>query len=530
MAIVAFIASFKQSRYYRAFYGLGDGRLSDSEQVTVDAAKETNEQVAERKAKLAELRQQGNAYPNDFKRDALSADLHAEYESKDAAALEANPVQVKIAGRMLTRRVMGKASFAHIQDMSGKMQLYVARDNLPEGVYAAFKRWDLGDIVGASGVLFRTKTNELSVKVTAIKLLTKSLRPMPDKFHGLADQEQRFRQRYLDLIANEEVREIFRVRSKIIGEVRRFLDSRSFVEVETPMMQAQAGGAIARPFMTHHNALDMELYMRVAPELYLKRLVVGGFEKVYELNRNFRNEGVSTRHNPEFTMLEFYQAYADYEDMMDLTEVMFRELAKNVLGTTKLNYQGIEIDFAKPFRRLSMLDSIVEYHPEIKLMDLQDLNSAKAAAEKVKLEVHDSWGLGKIQFELFEHLVEENLSQPTFITAHPAEVSPLARANDQDPTMTDRFELYIGGREIANAFSELNDPEDQAQRFEAQLKARDAGDSEAMTFDEDYIAALEYGLPPTAGEGIGIDRLVMLFTDSASIRDVILFPLLRRKR
>lgn len=503
---------------------MANNNLKDQEQ-TIDA----NEQIEQRKKKLAQLREQGIAYPNDFQRDALAADLLQKYDELSGDELEAQVVKVKVAGRMLTRRIMGKASFAHIQDMSGRLQLYVARDSLAEGVYSAFKHWDLGDIIGAEGILFRTKTGELSVKVSDIRLLTKSLRPMPDKFHGLHDQEQRFRQRYLDLIANEEVRQLFKIRSQIVMGLRQFLVSRGFMEVETPMMQAQAGGASARPFMTHHNALDMPLYMRVAPELYLKRLVVGGFEKVFELNRNFRNEGVSTRHNPEFTMLEFYQAYATYEDMMDLTEELFKTLAQQILETTKINYQGAEIDFSKPFARLTLVDAILKYSKDVKSQQLNDLEQARALAQQLKIDVHPTWGLGKLQMEIFEQVAEEKLIQPTFIIQYPAEVSPLARANNENEFITDRFELYIGGREIANAFSELNDPEDQARRFQTQLKAKQAGDIEAMAFDEDYITALEYGLPPTAGEGIGVDRLVMLFTDSSSIRDVILFPLLRVK-
>ena len=494
-----------------------------------DAINETNEQIAQRKSKLAELRAQGQAYPNTFKRDARAATLHAEYDQFDVDALTDKAVRVKVAGRMMLRRLMGKASFTHIQDMSGRIQLYIARDMLPEGVYQQFKHWDLGDIVGAEGVIFKTKTGELSIKVDQLYLLTKALRPLPDKYHGLQDQEQRFRQRYVDLIVNEDARRIFAVRSNIISAIRQFLNERDFLEVETPMMQPQPGGAVARPFVTHHNAMDMELYLRIAPELYLKRLVVGGFEKVYEINRNFRNEGISTRHNPEFTMLEFYQAYADYHDLMDLTEEMFRYIAETVLNTTQMTYQGINMDFAKPFKRLPLRQAILEYCSELSTAELDDEEKARAFAKAHDIELSDIGGLGRVQMELFEVLVEESLQEPTFITEFPAEVSPLARANDDNPFITDRFELYIGGREIANAFSELNDPEDQASRFEAQLAKREAGDDEAMSFDHDYIQALEYGLPPTAGEGIGIDRLVMLFTDQASIRDVILFPLLRPK-
>jgi len=383
--------------------------------------------------------------------------------------------------------------------------------------------------LGAEGVLFKTKTNELSIKVKSIRLLTKSLRPLPDKFHGLSDQEQRYRQRYVDLIVNEEARRVFQIRSKVVGFIRRFLENERFMEVETPMMQSQAGGATARPFITHHNALDMELFLRIAPELYLKRLVVGGFDRVFEINRNFRNEGISTRHNPEFTMLEFYQAYATYHDFMDLTEKLFRELSMYIHGTTKITYQGTEIDFANPFLRITMKQSILQKQPAITEAQLDDITTARELAKQHGIELLPTMGLGAIHLAFFEKWVEKDLKQPTFITEYPAEVSPLARANDDNPFITDRFEFFCGGQEIANGFSELNDPEDQAKRFHAQLASREAGDDEAMPFDHDYITALEYGLPPTAGEGIGIDRLVMLFADCPSIREVILFPLLRIK-
>lgn len=491
---------------------------------------ERNEQIVQRRSKLEQMRSAGMAYPNGFERDALAQDLLEQYGDHDKDALTAEPVRVKVAGRIMTRRIMGKASFVHIRDMSGRLQLYVARDSLPEGVYQDFKSWDLGDIIAAEGELFKTKTGELSVKVSAIELLTKALRPMPDKYHGLTDQEQRYRQRYLDLLVNDDSRQVFEVRSKLISGIRRFLDNQGYMEVETPMMQPLASGAVARPFTTHHNAMDMELFLRIAPELYLKRLVVGGFEKVYEINRNFRNEGISTRHNPEFTMLEFYQAFATYTDMMDTTEALFRELAETVLGTTTLTYQGIDIDLTQSFKRISMRQAILEYSPEVKAEQLDDEAQARALAKQHGLDIHPSFGLGKIHAELFEALAEKQLLQPTFITEFPAEVSPLARANDDNPFVTDRFELYVGGQEIANGFSELNDPDDQAERFQDQIKAREAGDDEAMKFDADYITALEYGLPPTAGQGIGIDRLVMLFTNSPSIRDVILFPLLRIKK
>ncbi|MGD8999289.1 MAG: lysine--tRNA ligase [Granulosicoccaceae bacterium] len=487
-----------------------------------------HEQIAQRREKLALLREEGIAFPNDFRRDVMTGEIHAKYNDMDAEALDKAQLRVRVAGRMMTRRIMGKASFAHIQDMSGQIQLYVTRDELPEGFYnQQFKKWDIGDIVGAEGVLFRTRTGELSVKVDNIKLLTKSLRPLPAKFHGLVDQESRYRQRYLDLIMNEVSRNTFRVRTQIINYIRNFLNERAFIEVETPMMQGIPGGAAARPFMTHHNALDMQLYLRIAPELYLKRLVVGGFERVYEINRNFRNEGLSTRHNPEFTMLEFYEAYADYHDLMDMTEILLRGLAEEVLGTPTVTYQGEEYHFGKPFTRMSVKQAILHYNPDVTEAQLDDLAQARAVAEALEIPIKDSYGLGKVQIEIFEKTVEHRLKEPTFITAYPAEVSPLARRNDDDPFVTDRFEFFVGGREIANGFSELNDPEDQAERFREQVEQKDAGDVEAMHFDADYVMALEHGLPPTAGEGIGIDRLVMLFTDAPSIRDVLLFPHMR---
>lgn len=494
-----------------------------------DVVVDTGDLIEQRRAKLKSWRERGNAFPTGFHRDNLAADLLANYSNLSEAELEANPVQVKVAGRMMLRRLMGKASFTHIQDMSGRIQLYIRQDAVTPEIYEEFKEWDLGDIVGAEGVLFITKTGELSVKVTKIALLTKALRPLPDKFHGLTDQETRYRQRYLDLIANDETRKTFIIRSQITDTIRQFLKAKQFLEVETPMMQVLAGGAAAKPFVTHHQALDMPLYLRIAPELYLKRLVVGGFERVFEINRNFRNEGLSTRHNPEFTMLEFYQAYADYNDLMDLTEDMFRQIANDVLGQTKFISQDIEYDFAQPFTRLKLFDSILKYNPGLTAKDIDTYEAAKKTAKKLEIPVQECHGLGKIQVEIFEKTVEHELKQPTFITAYPAETSPLARRNDEDPSITDRFELFIGGREIANGFSELNDPEDQAERFHQQMASKAAGDDEAMPFDEDYITALEHGLPPTAGEGIGIDRLVMLFTNSPSIRDVILFPHMRPK-
>ncbi|WP_119344998.1 lysine--tRNA ligase [Facilibium subflavum] len=493
---------------------------------------EENSQIQVRKEKLKAHKQSHNgiAYANDFKPTAVAACLQARFGQLTKQQLEEENAKevVKIAGRVMLRRVMGKASFITLQDVSGRIQAYVRKNDLPEGQYSEFKNnWDLGDIVGIEGTLFKTNTGELSVHATNIKLLTKALRPLPDKFHGVSDQEMRYRQRYVDLITNEESRKIFQTRAKMIQFIRRYFDTHRFMEVETPMMHVMPGGAAAKPFLTHHNALDMPLYLRIAPELYLKRLVVGGFDRVYEINRNFRNEGLSTRHNPEFTMIEFYQAYADYQDLMDLTEDLVRKMAEEVLGTTTIHYQGQDFDLSAKFTRMSLFDSILHFNPEIKAEELNDFEQAKAIAEKLGLTVEPHFGLGKIQTEIFEETVEHKLIQPTFITEYPAEVSPLARANDQNPFITDRFEFFIGGREIANGFSELNDSQDQAERFKAQVAAKDAGDEEAMFYDADYIRALEYGMPPTAGEGIGIDRLAMFFTDSPSIRDVILFPHMR---
>lgn len=490
-------------------------------------ALDENAQVALRREKLNDIRAKGQAYPNTFKRDHLAACLLAEHGEKTNEALEATPITVSLAGRMMTRRHMGKASFCHIQDMSGRMQLYVRADALSAGEYEEFNQWDLGDIIAVTGSLFKTKTGELSVKAHKIELLAKSLHPLPEKYHGLTDLETRYRQRYLDLMMNEKTREIFKIRTQVIQGIRQYLNNLRYIEVETPMMQPIPGGAAARPFVTHHNVLDMKLYLRIAPELYLKRLVVGGFERVYEINRNFRNEGISTRHNPEFTMLEFYQAYADYEDMMDLTEDLLRTLTQSILKTTSVTYQGETYDFAKPFERLSVAQAILHYNPELSEKDLHDKTALTRYANKLGITLKSQDGLGKIQIEIFEKTVEAKLKQPTFITEYPTEVSPLARSNNERPEVVDRFEFFVGGREIANGFSELNDPDDQAERFKNQVKQLEAGDQEAMHYDADYITALEYGLPPTAGEGIGIDRLVMLLTDSPSIRDVILFPHMR---
>jgi len=485
--------------------------------------------VAERRAKLAALRAAGIAYPNDFERIDLAGDLQAAHADHDKAALEAAPVEVTLAGRILLKRVMGKASFASVRDGSGMIQLYVSDDGTGSQAHEAFKHYDLGDIVGATGVLFRTKTNELTVRVSAIRLLTKSLRPLPEKFHGLTDQEQRYRQRYLDLMVNEDSRRTFIARSRTVQAVRQFLLDRGYLEVETPMMHPIPGGANARPFRTHHNALDMELFLRIAPELYLKRLVVGGFERVFEINRNFRNEGISTRHNPEFTMLEFYSAYTRYRELMAITEQMLAEVARVVTGSEKIHYQGREIDFGRPFARLTILDAIAKYAPQYTPAQLADRGWLLAELARLGESAHPDDGLGGLQLSLFDATVEGQLFEPTFIIDYPAEVSPLARRSDADPSITERFELFIAGREIANGFSELNDPDEQASVFRQQASRKESGDAEAMHYDADYVRALEYGLPPCGGEGIGIDRLVMLLTDSSTIRDVILFPQMRRE-
>jgi len=482
-----------------------------------------NEQEARRRQKLAAWRDAGDAYPNDFRPTHLAGELLRDHGGDDNATLEQAAVTVTLAGRLMARRVMGKAAFAHLQDRSGRMQLFIRRQDLPAGDYdGLFKDLDIGDIIGIGGVLFVTKTGELSVRVNKLRLLVKSLRPLPEKFHGLSDAETRHRRRYVDLIINRSTRELFRRRSAIVEQVRRFFLRHDFLEVETPMMQAIPGGALARPFVTHHNALDMPLYLRVAPELYLKRLVAGGFERVFEINRNFRNEGVSARHNPEFTMLEFYQAYADHRDLMDLSEELLRDLT----GGRTLRYQGRDINFAR-FERMTLAESLLRHNRELNEKVLGDAEQLRAAARRLGVDAAAGDGLGALQEKLFEKTVEHRLQNPTFITAFPVEVSPLSRRSDSDPALSDRFELFIAGLEVANGFSELNDPEDQAERFRRQAERQDGGDAEAMHFDADYIRALEYGLPPTAGEGIGIDRLVMLLTDSASIRDVLLFPLMR---
>ena len=504
---------------------MSDNRNTPESQTPVDE----NQIIAERRAKLTELRTHGHAYPNDFRRDSLAADLHAQHDAKSDDELAPLGLKVAIAGRMMLKRVMGKACFATIQDMSGQIQLYVTLDALGPDKLEDFKHWDLGDIVGATGLLFKTRTGELSVKVSEVRLLAKALRPLPEKFHGMTDQEQRYRQRYVDLITNASARDVFVKRSQIVQGIREFFVRRGYLEVETPMMHPIPGGAAARPFVTHHNALDMQMFMRIAPELYLKRLVVGGLEKVFEINRNFRNEGISTRHNPEFTMLEFYEAYQDYNYLMDLTEALLREVAQKVLGTTTIDYQGVAIDLGKPFDRLTMAQAIHRYNPQYPLQELSRRDYLKEALAPFKVDVLATDGVGLLQLKLFEETTETKLIQPTFIVQYLTDVSPLARANDADPSITDRFELFVTGRELANGFSELNDPEDQAARFQAQVDAREAGDEEAMYLDADYLRAMEFGLPPTAGEGIGIDRLVMLLTNSATIRDVILFPQLKRE-
>jgi len=497
--------------------------MTDNQQQQAADTQEENRLIAQRREKLNAIRQQRNAFPNDFRPEHYAADIHAAYGDKDKEALASLAIPACVAGRIIRLR----GPFIVIQDMTGQLQLYINIKEFPEDEKAEIKSWDLGDIIGCQGKVFRTDKGELSVRVESIRLLTKSLRPLPDKYKGLTDTEVRYRQRYVDLIANEESRQTFIIRSKIVNGIRQFMNERRFMEVETPMMQVIPGGAVARPFITHHNSLDQDMYLRIAPELFLKRLVVGGFERVFELNRNFRNEGLSTRHNPEFTMLEFYQAYANYHDLMAMTEEMLRTIAVEVLGSPVVTYDGNELDFGKPFDNMTIVEAILSRMKDVTEPQLTDMDSAKALAKSIGIEVKESWGIGKVQLEIFEAKVEETLIQPTFITAFPTEVSPLARRNDDNPEISDRFELFIAGREIANGFSELNDSEDQAERFHAQVAEKDAGDDEAMHFDQDYITALEYGMPPTAGVGIGIDRLVMLFTDSPSIRDVLLFPHMR---
>ncbi len=487
-----------------------------------------NHLITERRQKLQAIRdEKGIAFPNDFRRTHFAEILHEKYDGVIKEELDPQGIEVSVVGRMMSKREFGKGGFAVIKDVTGSIQLFVQLNGVGENSFNEFKSWDLGDIVAAKGVMFKTKTDELSVKATEIRLITKSLRPLPDKFHGLSDQETRYRQRYVDLIMNQESRDTFKIRSKIITHIRTFMEAKKFMEVETPMMHLIPGGAAAKPFETHHNALNLPLYLRIAPELFLKRLVVGGFEKVYEINRNFRNEGVSTKHNPEFTMMEFYWAYADYTELMDLTEELFKQLAEISTGSSLVTYQDYQIEFGKPFERISMKDVVKKYNPEISEQDCESRDALAVHCKRLGIHIEDNWGQGKLLTELFDETAEHNLIQPTFIIEYPTEISPLSRRNDENPNYTDRFELFIAGNEIANGFSELNDPEDQEQRFKDQVANMEAGDDEAMHFDADYIRALEYGMPPTAGEGIGIDRLVMLFTDSASIRDVLLFPYMR---
>lgn len=495
--------------------------------MTDDNNQDDSKLMAERRRKLDALRAEGNAFPNDFRRNATADELLTTFAEHADEALRAENVLVAVVGRMMAKRVMGKASFIKLQDRSGQIQVRLERDRLPDGLYQGFKKWDVGDIVAARGPLFRTQTGELTVMADEVRLLTKSLRPLPEKFHGLADQETRYRQRYVDLIVNEESRRVFRTRSAIVAYIRAFLDAQDYLEVETPMMQTTKGGAVARPFTTHHNALDMSLFLRIAPELNLKRLIVGGFERVYEINRNFRNEGVSTQHNPEFTMLELYRAYADYEDLIEMLEALLHGMAESILGTTMVRYQGEEFNFGEPFARMSVAEVICKYNPDLDPAKIRDRDYLLTVCKDLGVPVKDSFGPGKLQIEIFDKTGEHELRKPTFITQYPTEVSPLSRRNDADPFVTDRFEFFIAGREIATGFSELNDPEDQAERFRAQVAEAEAGDDEAMAYDHDYIRALEYGLPPTAGIGVGIDRLVMLLTDSPSIRDVLLFPHMR---
>lgn len=485
-----------------------------------------NKLIAERRAKLEKLRGGGPAFPNDFRRDALADQLLTAYGERPPEWFEKNPVHVKVGGRMLAKRVMGKASFAKIADRTGQIQLFAQSEPLGAR-YEEFKSWDVGDVIGVEGVLFRTKTGELTVRADKLRLLVKSLRPLPDKWHGLADQEIRYRQRYVDLIVSPDSAQVFKTRTRIVKYLRDFLDALDFLEVETPMMQVIAGGAVARPFVTHHNALDMDLYLRIAPELYLKRLLVGGFERVYEINRNFRNEGISTRHNPEFTMLELYQAYADFTDLMNLVERMCQGLCDTIHGSRRIEYQGEVHDFSSPFRRVTVEDLVVHFNPGIERAKLRDVDYLRSHCERLGIAYTPGDGAGKLQISMFEKTAEHRLLAPTFVYSYPAEVSPLARRNDSDPFLTDRFEFFVGGRELANGFSELNDPEDQAARFKQQLARKQAGDDEAMQYDADYIRALEYGMPPAAGLGVGIDRLVMLLTNSPSIRDVLLFPYMR---
>jgi lysyl-tRNA synthetase class 2 len=508
--------------------------IENQDQAPITAADE-NKLMAERRAKLATIRQQGIAFPNDFRPEHKAAELTAQYAGKTREELEAEPVNVVLAGRMMLKREAGKkAAFATLQDASGpradgRIQIYATLDVTGEAAMEALRGYDLGDILGVEGTLFKTKTDELTIKVSKLRLITKAIRPLPDKFHGLADQETKYRQRYVDLIMSEETRRTFKARTAAMSSIRRFMEKNDFMEVETPMLHTIPGGAAAKPFITHHNALDMEMYLRIAPELYLKRLVVGGFDRVFEINRNFRNEGVSVRHNPEFTMMEFYAAYTDYQWIMNFTEAVIRQAAVDAHGTAELTYGGRALDLSKPFHRMTIVEAINKYAPHYTNEQLNDADFIKTELLKFGVKPFATAGLGGLQLALFEETAEAQLWEPTFIIDYPAEVSPLARASDTTPGITERFELFMVGREIANGFSELNDAEDQSARFLAQVAAKEAGDEEAMYYDADYIRALEYGMPPAGGCGIGIDRLMMLITDSPNIRDVLLFPHLRKE-
>lgn len=499
----------------------------DNNSPAAETVVDENQVFAERRSKLAAIREKGSAYPNDFVRTHLAGDLHTAHDAATKEELEAAGVEVAVAGRLMLKRLMGKASFATVQDGSGRIQFFVTNEDATEASHDEFRKWDIGDIVAATGVLFKTNRGELSVRCKSLRLLAKALRPLPDKFHGLADHEQRYRQRYVDLIVNEDTRNTFQIRARTISAVRQFLLDQRFLEVETPMLHTIPGGAAAKPFETHHNTLDMAMFLRIAPELFLKRLVVGGMERVFEINRNFRNEGISPRHNPEFTMLEFYAAYHNVHWMMDFTEALLRFAAQSAIGQTLVHYQGHDIDLGKPFARLTVVQAILTHAPQYAEQDLNDAAYLRQELARLGAHAHDHAGLGALQLALFEEVAETRLIQPTFIIDYPAEISPLARAYDNNPELTERFELFIAGRETANGFSELNDPEDQAQRFLKQVEAKEAGDEEAMYYDADYIRALEYGMPPTAGCGIGIDRLIMLLANAPNIRDVILFPHMR---
>ena len=488
-----------------------------------------NKLIKERRSKLSSLRESGFNFPKPIPIDSYCIDLNNNHEESSKEDLENLNKEVAIAGRMMAKRIMGKSSFSKIKDGTSSIQIFINSKNVSEELYEQFKTYDVGDILWVKGTLFKTKTDELTINTNEIVLLTKSLRPLPEKYHGLTDTETRYRKRYLDLIMSDESRDVFENRSKIITTIRKYLNEQEILEVETPMMQPIPGGAIARPFVTHHNTLDKDFYLRIAPELYLKRLVVGGMHRVYEINRSFRNEGVSTQHNPEFTMLELYLAFASYEEIMTLVEEMVIEISKDLYGSTTITYQDKEYDLSGPYKRITLEESVMEFNPDMNREKLRDQHYLLGVCKKLKIKNSKDMPAGKLLLEIFEKTVEEHLIEPTFITAYPKDVSPLSRANDEDPWLVDRFEFFIAGRELANGFHELNDPDDQSQRFKDQVKERDSGDDEAMVYDEDYIEALEYGMPPTSGLGVGIDRLTMIFTDKPSIRDVLLFPHMRNK-